>query len=225
MSEGERNAVTVTAYDLRNKLVAFTYTLPPSPARLSAEQDVGVPAPAPPQDAGGLARDGLSLEVEETAIEYSPSDRVLDILCDGSTVYVLTSSHTVLVLRELSTATKLDILFRKHMYSVAISLSDNSDQDYATVLDIYRMYADHLYAKGDFDGAVTQYIRTIGAHARVRSDGGWVENRGHSRTHFPPLTREPRRPCGALVRGAALPGRPAHLQPDHVPRGPALRGA
>ncbi len=38
--------------------------------------------------------------------------------------------------------------------------SQQYDQD--GVIDIFRQYGDHLYNKGDHDGAITQYIKTIG---------------------------------------------------------------
>ncbi len=34
--------------------------------------------------------------------------------------------------------------------------------DDAGIADIYSKYGDHLYTKGDFDGAVTQYVKTLG---------------------------------------------------------------
>lgn len=34
--------------------------------------------------------------------------------------------------------------------------------DEASLADIHRRYGDHLYAKGDFDGAMQQYLQTLG---------------------------------------------------------------
>lgn len=46
---------------------------------------------------------------------------------------------------------------------VAISLAQTFGVDQATLTDIYKRYGDHLYGKGDFDGAISQYIKTIGS--------------------------------------------------------------
>ncbi len=32
----------------------------------------------------------------------------------------------------------------------------------AEVADIYAKYGDHLYGKGDFDGAMSQFVKTLG---------------------------------------------------------------
>ena len=45
---------------------------------------------------------------------------------------------------------------------MAIDLAQSSQYDQEGVIDIIRQYADHLYAKGDFDKAISQYIKTIG---------------------------------------------------------------
>lgn len=34
--------------------------------------------------------------------------------------------------------------------------------DEASLADIHRRYGDHLYAKDDFDGAMQQYLQTLG---------------------------------------------------------------
>lgn len=38
--------------------------------------------------------------------------------------------------------------------------SNNIDAD--GMADIFRLYGDHLYAKGDLDGAIRQYCKTVG---------------------------------------------------------------
>ena len=34
--------------------------------------------------------------------------------------------------------------------------------DESSVADIHRKYGDHFYAKGDYDGAMAQFVQTIG---------------------------------------------------------------
>ncbi|XP_075046673.1 vacuolar protein sorting-associated protein 11 homolog isoform X2 [Mixophyes fleayi] len=54
------------------------------------------------------------------------------------------------------------MLFKKNLYVMAISLAKGQHLDSDGLSEIFRQYGDHLYNKGDHDGAIQQYIRTIG---------------------------------------------------------------
>ena len=54
------------------------------------------------------------------------------------------------------------MLFKKNNYTVAISLAKSQQYDQEGLIDIFTQYGDHLYSKGDHDGAIDQYIKTIG---------------------------------------------------------------
>jgi len=89
-------------------------------------------------------------------------ESVVDVVCEWGAVFVLTASKKLYQLSEKDLPTKMDMLFKKNLYSVAISLaSSQEDCDRSFVIDIFQMYGDHLYSKGDYDGAITQYIETI----------------------------------------------------------------
>ena len=45
---------------------------------------------------------------------------------------------------------------------LAINLARTSGLDEGEIAEIYRKYGDHLYNKGDYDGAMAAYIKTIG---------------------------------------------------------------
>ena len=87
-------------------------------------------------------------------------------------------------LDENDTKTKLETLFKKNLYPTAINLARSQAYNDG-LIDIFTQYGDHLYryvhtqprnsenewgffllicfsSKGDFDGAITQYILTIG---------------------------------------------------------------
>ena len=68
----------------------------------------------------------------------------------------------MLCLKEKSTATKLDFLYRKSLYGIALSLAKTQKLDTSVVADIHKQYGDHLYAKGEYDQAMQQYVQTIG---------------------------------------------------------------
>ncbi|KAF5378286.1 hypothetical protein D9615_008715 [Tricholomella constricta] len=87
---------------------------------------------------------------------------VREIISQWGQIYVLTSDGKLICLQEKSTATKLDLLYRKSLFSLALSLAKTQQLDDSSVADIHRRYGDHLYAKGDYDNAMQQFVQTIG---------------------------------------------------------------
>jgi len=63
---------------------------------------------------------------------------------------------------EKDTQSKLESLFKKSLFPIAITLAQNNQLDSAAVASIITRFAEHLYNKGDYDGAIQQFIRTIG---------------------------------------------------------------
>lgn len=63
---------------------------------------------------------------------------------------------------EIPLTEKLEALYHKYLFQLAISMAKAEGMDEAELSDIYLRYGDHLYSKGDFDGAMVQYIRTLG---------------------------------------------------------------
>ncbi|KAK2167121.1 hypothetical protein LSH36_32g21058 [Paralvinella palmiformis] len=102
-------------------------------------------------------------DIQNKLIAYSgPLPEVTDVLCDWGGLYVLTGDNRLHLLQEKDTQTKLEILFKKNLYHLAISLAQSQQYDQDGIIDIFRQYGDHLYGKGDHDGAIQQYIKTIG---------------------------------------------------------------
>ena len=59
------------------------------------------------------------------------------------------------------------------------SLAKSQQYDQDGLIDIFTQYGDHLYTKGDHDGAIDQYIKTIGkleASYVIRKVGGILEH-------------------------------------------------
>ena len=52
--------------------------------------------------------------------------------------------------------------FLKECHISLFSLARSQQYDNDGLIDIFRQYGDHLYSKGDHDGAIQQYIKTIG---------------------------------------------------------------
>lgn len=88
---------------------------------------------------------------------------VTHVVSEWGLVFIFTKDGRIHQLLEKDTQTKLDTLFKRHLYPTAIELATASNYDRAAITEIYRKYGDHLYGKGDFDGAIVQYIKTIGS--------------------------------------------------------------
>jgi hypothetical protein len=102
-------------------------------------------------------------DIQNKFIAYSaPFPEVISVFCEWGSLYVLAGDRKMYHLQEKDTQTKLELLFKKNLYLLAISLAQSHQYDQDGIVDICRQYGDHLYSKGDFDGAVVQYIKTIG---------------------------------------------------------------
>lgn len=56
---------------------------------------------------------------------------------------------------------ELEILFQRNLYILAINLAQRAGLDTVQQNVIYRKYGDYLYQKGEFDGAMQQYLKAI----------------------------------------------------------------
>ncbi|EST08049.2 Zinc finger, RING/FYVE/PHD-type [Kalmanozyma brasiliensis GHG001] len=87
-------------------------------------------------------------------------------------ILILSDMGELTRLEEKPLRAKLDVLYRKSLFLLAVNLARSQMQRAANpdVLartealmgDIYQRYGDHLYNKGDYDGAMAQYVKTIG---------------------------------------------------------------
>ncbi|KAN0061118.1 Vacuolar protein sorting-associated protein 11 [Thecaphora frezii] len=87
-------------------------------------------------------------------------------------VMVLGDSGSLTRLDEKPLHLKLEILYRKSLYLLAVNLARSHAERAGTpealarvealMADIFQRYGDHLYNKGDFEGAMAQYVKTIG---------------------------------------------------------------
>jgi vacuolar protein sorting-associated protein 11 len=132
--KSRRDAVDI--YDATNKLVAFHLLLSPGHRAVRA---AGV-ATSPTRSSDGSLRRGRSSAV------------------------VMTSGGSLVTLTEKVTFEKVSLLVQKNLYSAAIFVA-YADPSYegADITFLYRRHAEHLYRKGDYSGAIDQYIHTIGS--------------------------------------------------------------
>ena len=63
--------------------------------------------------------------------------------------------------REKSLQQRLEILYERNLYILAINLAQKIGIDPLQQNAIYRKYGDFLYQRGDYDTAMQQYLRAI----------------------------------------------------------------
>lgn len=84
------------------------------------------------------------------------------MLCEWGSILLIMNDKSALCIGEKDMESKLDMLFKKNLYTVAINLVQTQQADAAATAEVLRKYGDHLYMKQDFDEAMSQYIHTIG---------------------------------------------------------------
>ncbi|CAG7816852.1 unnamed protein product [Allacma fusca] len=77
-------------------------------------------------------------------------------------LFLITSDGSVWQLKEKDWQTKMGVFYKKNHYDLAIKVAKSNNIDADGMADIFRLYGDHLYAKGDLDGAIRQYCKTVG---------------------------------------------------------------
>lgn len=92
----------------------------------------------------------------------TPIESTVAILIEFGTCFIITGNKMVYHLDEKDLQSKLSLLFKKNLYDIAVRIAKSSQHDPEGLADIFKQYGDHLYGKGDFSGAVDQYIKTIG---------------------------------------------------------------
>lgn len=91
-----------------------------------------------------------------------PIPAVNQVVSEWGQLYILTADKRVCVFTESDTRTKLQLLFRKNQFSLAIDLAKAQTCGNDQLAEMFKQYGDHLYSNGDFDGAINQYCQTIG---------------------------------------------------------------
>ncbi|TFK46662.1 hypothetical protein OE88DRAFT_880671 [Heliocybe sulcata] len=90
------------------------------------------------------------------------TEGVREVISQWGNVYILSNEGNLTCLQERPTAAKLDMMYQRGQYLLALNVAKTQRLDDSSVADIHRQYGDHLYGKGDYDGAMQQYLQTIG---------------------------------------------------------------
>ncbi|KAJ5239145.1 Zinc finger RING-type [Penicillium chermesinum] len=83
------------------------------------------------------------------------------IFIEWGDLFVLTTDGKVFRYKEKSLQQRLEILYDRNLYILAINLAQKIGIDPLQQNAIYRKYGDFLYQRGDYDTAMQQYLRAI----------------------------------------------------------------
>ncbi|KAL2932889.1 Vacuolar protein-sorting-associated protein 11-like protein [Bienertia sinuspersici] len=89
-------------------------------------------------------------------------NEVSHMFCEWGNIILVMADKSAICVGEKDMESKLDVLFKKNLYSVAINLVQTQQADAAATAEVLRKYGDHLYSKQEYDEAMAQYIHTIG---------------------------------------------------------------
>ncbi|KAK7386185.1 hypothetical protein VNO78_26221 [Psophocarpus tetragonolobus] len=102
-------------------------------------------------------------DLKNRLIAHSASVKeVSHMLFEWGNIILIMNDKSALCIGEKDMESKLDMLFKKNLYTVAINLVQTQQADAAATAEVLRKYGDHLYSKQDYDEAMAQYILTIG---------------------------------------------------------------
>ncbi|EGN95815.1 hypothetical protein SERLA73DRAFT_95423 [Serpula lacrymans var. lacrymans S7.3] len=103
-------------------------------------------------------------DLENKLVAYSGTfvEGVREVISEWGNIYILTNEGKLSCLVEKPTSAKLDMLYQKALYPLALDLAKTLRLDEVSVAEIHRQFGDSLYAKGDYDGAMQQFVQTIG---------------------------------------------------------------
>jgi len=112
----------------------------------------------------GNGKDSITIfDVQNKVICFSaPVRHIFSLSAEWGTLLLISSDGKIIQLQEKDLQSKLDLLFKKNFYDVAVKVARGQNLDKEGLVDIFRQYGDHLYDKGDHSGAIDQYEKTIG---------------------------------------------------------------
>ncbi|KAI0672642.1 hypothetical protein C8Q78DRAFT_1137233 [Trametes maxima] len=155
--EGPKSSI----YTHRNYIVIVSPPFTPSASAASATVRNFVAKNSSPPGADITKLTVFDPENQYVAHSGTFTDGVREVFSAWGKLYVLSNDGKLLCLEEKPTSAKLDMLYRKGLYTLALNIAETQKLDESHIADIHKQYGDHLYTKGDYDNAMQQYIQTI----------------------------------------------------------------
>ena len=92
--------------------------------------------------------------------------KIIGLCCDSNNIYVFYEKNQnykyILKLTEKSFKEKMQIIFNKNFFDVAVTYAENYNLDKSKIANLSRIYAEDEYKKGNYKISIQQYIKTIG---------------------------------------------------------------
>ncbi|KAH8825000.1 hypothetical protein DL96DRAFT_1817608 [Flagelloscypha sp. PMI_526] len=159
--EGKKTAIHTHA----NYLVIISPPLQATAASTSATVRNFVArtfASGPSQDTDVTKITILDLENKLVAYTGAFNQGVREIVSQWDKLWVIGNDGSLSCLDELPTSQKLELLYEKGQYRIALSLARTQRLEESHVADIHKHYADSLYSTGKYDLSMTEFVLTIG---------------------------------------------------------------
>ncbi|KAJ4380743.1 Vacuolar protein sorting-associated protein 11 [Didymella sp. IMI 355093] len=103
----------------------------------------------------------LNTELRYVAHQEQLTSQVQNIVSEWGDLFVFTIDGKVFRYQEKPFAQKLDILYQRNLYVLAINLAQKAGLDASQQNVILRRFGDYLYSKQDYDTAMQQYLKAI----------------------------------------------------------------
>jgi hypothetical protein len=103
----------------------------------------------------------LDTDLRYIAHTESLPSQVKELFIEWNELFLLTLDGKLYRYQEKTLQQKLEILYQRNLYILAINLAQKSGVDSIQQNIIFRKYGDFLYQRGDYDTAMQQYLRAI----------------------------------------------------------------
>ncbi|KAF2018670.1 vacuolar protein sorting-associated protein 11 [Aaosphaeria arxii CBS 175.79] len=103
----------------------------------------------------------LNTELRFVAHQEQLSSQVKAVVSEWGDLFVLTTDGKIFRYHEKPFNQKLDILYQRNLYVLAINLAQKAGLDSSQQNVILRKFGDYLYQKQDYDTAMQQYLKAI----------------------------------------------------------------
>jgi tetratricopeptide (TPR) repeat protein len=103
----------------------------------------------------------LNTELRFVAHQEQLTSQVKAIISEWGDLFVFTIDGKIFRYHEKPFAQKLDILYQRNLYVLAINLAQKAGLDSSQQNIILRKFGDYLYSKQDYDTAMQQYLKAI----------------------------------------------------------------
>ncbi|CAG8953623.1 hypothetical protein HYFRA_00010082 [Hymenoscyphus fraxineus] len=103
----------------------------------------------------------LDTDLKFVAHSESLVSKVVTLFMIWGDLFTLSQDGKIYRYHEKPLQQRLEILYQRNLYFLAINLAKKSGMDGAQQNLIYRKYGDSLYQKGDYDAAMQQYLKAI----------------------------------------------------------------